>query len=734
MKTLICAVTLLAGSTVQADTLFVDDDAPLGGDGLRWNTAYQLLQDALAAAVAGTEIRVAQGIYKPDQDEAGIVTPGDREATFQLISGVAIVGGYAGIGAANPDTQDVELYEAILSGDLSGDDGPGFSGNGENSFHVVTASGVDSTAVIEGVTIAAGRADTSVVVGDSNCCELHDGVGCDDRSCEALVCEEDPSCCYSDWDSYCARVAIELCTEICIVIRHDAGAGMFCDDGAPTVYVCKFDGNWAIDGAGLYTIHDSPALQQCEFVGNRASFEGGGFRSEQCDPMLVDCTFLTNEAQTGGAGYIREGDATLVRCLVEGNHATFVGGLYSADGSPTLTDCDFVANHAGVSSGGFFNVGDAVLTNCTFVGNTTANQGGGAITSYGDLVVVDCEFRGNAAGTNDTNYGRGGAIASITGRPTIIGSTFVANEASSQGGAIYNGYNSSFPPASSPIVQDCLFLGNTAGAGGAVANDILTEPIYINCFFSGNTAYSGGAAFNRSHSVPTYLSCTFSSNSATNRGGAISNHFDSIVRVANCILWGNDAPDDPQIAMSISPSHPSLMIIDYSDIEGGQSGITVVRPAVLEWGDGNIAENPMLIEADGPDGIPGTDDDNGRLLPGSPCIDAGNNNAIADLANNDLDGNPRFADDPDTDDTGCGVPVVVDMGAYEFQGNPAQVVFADLNGDGIVTFIGDLMILNGCVGSDDPDCCIADLDLDGVVGMSDRILMWGELIEFLPVR
>ncbi len=33
----------------------------------------------------------------------------------------------------------------------------------------------------------------------------------------------------------------------------------------------------------------------------------------------------------------------------------------------------------------------------------------------------------------------------------------------------------------------------------------------------------------------------------------------------------------------------------------------------------------------------------------------------------DLDGNPRFVDDPATDDTGNGEPPIVDMGAYEFQ-------------------------------------------------------------------
>ena len=67
------------------------------------------------------------------------------------------------------------------------------------------------------------------------------------------------------------------------------------------------------------------------------------------------------------------------------------------------------------------------------------------------------------------------------------------------------------------------------------------------------------------------------------------------------------------------------------------------------------------------------------------------------------------------------------------KGVPAQVVFADLNGDGFVG-VADLMILNGCVGSSDPDCCIADLDLDGIVGTSDRILAWASIaVGFSPV-
>ncbi len=41
---------------------------------------------------------------------------------------------------------------------------------------------------------------------------------------------------------------------------------------------------------------------------------------------------------------------------------------------------------------------------------------------------------------------------------------------------------------------------------------------------------------------------------------------------------------------------------------------------------------------------------------------------------------------------------------------------------------------NGCLGSDDPDCCIADLNMDGVVGLIDRLLMGSAMVEFVPVR
>ncbi|MCH8149259.1 MAG: hypothetical protein IH987_14960 [Planctomycetes bacterium] len=106
------------------------------------------------------------------------------------------------------------------------------------------------------------------------------------------------------------------------------------------------------------------------------------------------------------------------------------------------------------------------------------------------------------------------------------------------------------------------------------------------------------------------------------------------------------------------------------------------NPPNLDWsciqgltgalgGVGNIDLDPQFVDAA---------NDDLRLQAGSPCIDAADNTAVppdqfdldGDLDMNeplpiDLDGSPRFSDDPATPDTGNGIPPIVDMGAFEFQ-------------------------------------------------------------------
>jgi hypothetical protein len=71
-------------------TVYVDAIAPgPGHNGSSWTKAYLTRQQALGSAVAGETIDVAQGTYTPTSGT-------DRTATFQLIDGVSILGGYGG--------------------------------------------------------------------------------------------------------------------------------------------------------------------------------------------------------------------------------------------------------------------------------------------------------------------------------------------------------------------------------------------------------------------------------------------------------------------------------------------------------------------------------------------------------------------------------------------------------------------------------------------------------------
>ncbi len=105
-------VAVLSCAAQAGPILYVDDDAPPAGDGVGWGTAYRFLADALADASGGGigEIRVGQGTYQPDRDELNPGGTGVRFATFQLLNGVALMGGYAGFGAKDPDDRDTELY------------------------------------------------------------------------------------------------------------------------------------------------------------------------------------------------------------------------------------------------------------------------------------------------------------------------------------------------------------------------------------------------------------------------------------------------------------------------------------------------------------------------------------------------------------------------------------------------------------------------------------------------
>ncbi len=251
-----------------------------------------------------------------------------------------------------------------------------------------------------------------------------------------------------------------------------------------------------------------------------------------------------------------------------------------------------------------------------------------------------------------SDYG-GGVYCVNKSSPTLMNCIFTNNSAT-DGGAIRTFYTH-------PTITNCTFFGNTArGDGGAIENHNGSLPTIINCIFAYNSAGVDGGAIRNGNSDHSIINSTFFGNSAS-RGGGIYNWYSG-PRLTNCILWGNrDSGGMDESAQIDTTSIPTRQpVVKYCCIQGltGKLG-----------GMGNIGENPLFVDSTIGDY---------HLLAISPCIDAGDNTAVpedtTDLDGDgdttepvplDLDGNPRFFDDPFTLDTGNGTPPIVDMGAYE---------------------------------------------------------------------
>ncbi|MEE8458731.1 MAG: choice-of-anchor Q domain-containing protein [Phycisphaerales bacterium] len=360
-------VAMVVVSTTHAGTVLrVDDDASAAGDGSTWATAYRFLQDALIFASnpgnGVTIIRVAQGTYVPDRDEANAGGTGDRETSFDLLDGVAIEGGYAGIGTPDPDARDIVGNETILSGDLLGDDGPDFTNNDENSHHVVSAVLVDTTALLDGVTITAGNADGGLVGSP-----LRDGAGI--------------------WIVVGTPV-IKTCT-----IRENRatfGGGMaVVNGGDPTLIDCSFAGNVALDdGGGLHVdINSTSTLRGCLFTQNETSTDDGGGIYTDGAIELVSCDFVDNAANASGGGVrlsgLLETPSLIVNCRFSGNSANhFGGGLLIGFHVVSLVNSVFHDNTANGAAGISAGSGELVAFNCTIVGNTALTTAGGLAAGF----------------------------------------------------------------------------------------------------------------------------------------------------------------------------------------------------------------------------------------------------------------------------------------------------------------------------------------------------------------
>ncbi|MCC6426928.1 MAG: EF-hand domain-containing protein [Phycisphaerales bacterium] len=365
-----------------------------------------------------------------------------------------------------------------------------------------------------------------------------------------------------------------------------------------------------------------------------------------------------------------------------------IGGSTSSDNSYHVVTANGASNSTVLDG---FTVANGRAT-----GGGDDSKGGGLFAEATRIRVANTKFISNYAGIE-------GAGAFTTDYPNFTNCLFYKNEANGPGAGLYH------HTSGSPTIYNTEFTGNSSIGDGAAAKVLFADASFFNCLFSGNTASSGsGGAVSiagDSSDDARFTNCTFSLNhSGASHGGIYGNNQVS-VELNNCILWGNT----------------DEFSTDLEDKQyGGNLQAIFIRKNTTVQG---LSSNPLFVNADGADGIPGTTDDDCRLQEASSCIDTGDNALVPmdfpdadgdnfqfELYPYDLDGLDRVLDVPWANGAGA----VIDRGCYEYQYHTCP---ADFDESGFV----DLDDYVAFVAAFEAGTDNADFDGTGFVDLDDFI-------------
>jgi hypothetical protein len=708
--------------------LYVDADATGTGDGSSWGDACTELRSALETVeVCGSikEIWVAEGTYLPTGD-------GDRTVSFQLRNGLTLYGGFSGTETSITERQ-VLTNVTVLSGDI------GAQGDySDNSYHVVSGNGTDSTAVIDGFTITGGNADWT---GD-----------------------------YND------------------------GGGMVVEEGSPDIINCVFTFNRAdVRGAGLNIFDNShPRVVGCVFIGNACSPSGGSYGgglsiNTYSDPVILSCSFYGNSAYYGGGIYHgNQSHATLTNVVMWGDTAQSGDNEINNGGTDITVSYSLVEGCGGSVSGwdpghgidGGGNIdadplyadaasGDLRLTfpsPAINAGNNTAPglpasdlEGNPRIAldvvdmgafelqlqcPAGPVLFVDADASGAGDGSSWTDaytdlqaalfyaicpgideiwvaegtylpttgtdrYGTfslhdslkvyggfAGGETDLDQRDIIANETILSGDIGVPDDPSDNSYNvvSSLYRDSTAVI-DGFTITDGNGSGGMYVKG--GGPIINNCIFLENQTNSMGAGLQIADtSSAKVINCLFMGNTGTGSstyGGGISCYRYCDPLILNCSFYGNMAGRGGGLFNGSDCDATVTSVVMWGDSAtfSGDNEIyssgtdALVSYSLIEgcggsgytWDSGHGEDGGNNIDTDPLYLDPASGDL--RLSAGSPAIDAGNSSA-AWLPALDLDANPRISG------------VEVDMGAFEYSVVvKSSTVVIDRTGEEIY-FIDDL--------------------------------------------
>jgi hypothetical protein len=284
--------------------IYVDNLAKRGSDtGMSWANAYLDLQDALERARRGYghEIWVAEGTYKP-------TTNPEENATFQLVDGVALYGGFAGTETSSSQRNWL-INQTILNGDID-NDGVIDLGNVTN---VVTASNVSETSIIDGFTISEGLSNGILIDSASPIIRhnkiIHNGL----------------------YGIYCNTQSSPNITECNILNNNYSGIEFTNSD--PNISLCSIKNNTAY---GVYGDSSSVPVVKNNWIfrnGNSPSTCGIDLESLSSYIVIRNNTLANNI----GYGIYMNSDAPITNCIVWGNSSGSVSPSIYGDNNVTYS-------------------------------------------------------------------------------------------------------------------------------------------------------------------------------------------------------------------------------------------------------------------------------------------------------------------------------------------------------------------------------------------------------------
>jgi len=254
----------------------------------------------------------------------------------------------------------------------------------------------------------------------------------------------------------------------------------------------------------------------------------------------------------------------------------------------------------------------SVLRGFTITNGYDTRAAGILCSGVDALVIAGNIIRDNEA--FQYHYSHGGGIYCVDSRNLVLRNNRIMNNiVRSNGGAV----NDSFGGG--------LYLSNCSNI--LLCNSVIAENEVA-------TNNSCGAGIYASGSSLKVVNSTIVANEAYGEGGGIFNR-SSTIDVFNTILWNNRASAGPEIWLETATSPPSVLSIDYSDLEGGQQSVHVQPGSSLQWGPAMIDSDPLLVDSD---------DGDYHLLFASPCRNSGSNAAVPPVVRFDFEGDPRIHD------------------------------------------------------------------------------------------